>query len=89
MSSRPTFLQNASITVLVEISVNGGASAGQTVQVLLGDASTGGPSFDNQAANTSANEVRTVAGHVSQWFARSARRYFRYRRKQRTVAVEP
>lgn len=53
--------QNASITVLVEVSVNAGASAGQTVQVLLGDASTGGPSFDNQAANTSANEVRTVS----------------------------
>lgn len=55
-------LQNGSIHVLVEVSVNGGATAGQTVQVLLGDASTGGPSFDNQAANSSANEVRTVSG---------------------------
>lgn len=54
--------QNGSIHVLVEVSVNGGATAGQTVQVLLGDASTGGPSFDNQAANSSANEVRTVSG---------------------------
>lgn len=52
--------QNGSIHVLVEVSVNVGASAGQTVQVLLGDASSGGPSFDNQAANSSANEVRTV-----------------------------
>jgi len=55
-------LQNGSIRVLVEVSVNAGATAGQTVQVLLGDASTGGPSLDNQAANSSANEVRTVSG---------------------------
>jgi hypothetical protein len=55
-------LQNGSIHVLVEVSINGGATAGQTVQVKLGDASTGGPSFDNQAANSSANEVRTVSG---------------------------
>ena len=55
-------LQNGSIHVLVEVSVNAGATAGQTVQVLLGDAATGGPSFDNQAANSSANEVRTVSG---------------------------
>jgi hypothetical protein len=54
-------LQNGSIHVLVEVSVNAGATAGQTVQVLLGDASTGSPSFDNQAANTSANEVRTIS----------------------------
>ena len=53
--------QNGSIHVLVEVSVNAGASVGQNVQVLLGDASTGGPSFDNQAANSSANEVRTVS----------------------------
>jgi hypothetical protein len=52
-------LQNGNIHVLVEVSVNAGATAGQSVQVLLGDASTGGPSFDNQAANTSVNEVRT------------------------------
>lgn len=52
-------LQNGNIRVLVEVSVNAGATTGQTVQVLLGDAATGGPSFDNQAANTSANEVRT------------------------------
>jgi hypothetical protein len=53
--------QNATIHVLVEVSVNAGATAGQTVQILLGDAATGGPSFDNQAANSSANEVRTVS----------------------------
>src|SRR5712692_8131948 len=54
-------LQNGSIHVLVEVSVNAGATTGQSVQVLLGDAATGGPSFDNQAADSSANEVRTVS----------------------------
>jgi hypothetical protein len=53
--------QNGTIHVLVEATVNAGATAGQTVQILLGDAATGSPSFDNQAANTSANEVRTVS----------------------------
>lgn len=52
-------LQNGNIGVLVEVSISAGATAGQTVQVLLGDAATGGPGFDNQAANSSANEVRT------------------------------
>jgi hypothetical protein len=52
-------LQSGNIHVLVEVTVNAGATSGQTVQVLLGDASTGGPTFDNQAANSSANEVRT------------------------------
>jgi len=46
---------------LVEVSIGAGATTGSTVQVLLGDAATGGPSFDNQAANSSANEVRTVS----------------------------
>jgi hypothetical protein len=54
-------LQSGLIHVLVEASINGGATAGQTVQILLGDAATGSPTFDNQAANTSANEVRTVS----------------------------
>src|ERR1700682_3845956 len=55
--------QNASIHVLVEVSVNAGATAGQTVQVLLGDAATGGPSYDNQpvAAVAPPHEVRTVS----------------------------
>jgi hypothetical protein len=53
--------QNGTIHVLVEASVNAGATAGQSVQILLGDAATGGPTFDNQAANSSANEVRTVS----------------------------
>src|SRR5215831_17101918 len=54
-------LQNGSIHVLVEVTVSASATAGQTVQVILGDAATGGPSFDNQAANSSGNEVRTVS----------------------------
>ncbi len=54
-------LQNGTIRVLVEVSVNAGATSGQSVQILLGDAAGGSPSFDNQASNTSANEVRTVS----------------------------
>ncbi|MGZ5482963.1 MAG: beta strand repeat-containing protein [Pyrinomonadaceae bacterium] len=52
--------QNASIYVVVDVSVNGGASAGQTVQVLLGDAG-GPPTYDNQPVTPSLNEVRTVS----------------------------
>jgi len=48
--------QNGSIHVLVEVSIGAGATAGQTVQVILGDAAV-----DNQASNGSANEVRTVS----------------------------
>jgi hypothetical protein len=51
--------QNGNIHVLVEVSVDAGAATGSAVQVYLGDASTGGPSFDNQAADTSLLEVRT------------------------------
>jgi hypothetical protein len=53
--------QNAAIHVLVEASINSGATAGQSVQILLGDAASGSPSYDNQAADSSANEVRTVS----------------------------
>lgn len=53
--------QNGSIHVLVQVSVGAGATAGQTVQVLLGDAGDPTP-YDNQAADTSANEVQTVSG---------------------------
>ncbi|MEP6911763.1 MAG: hypothetical protein ABI923_03360, partial [bacterium] len=52
--------QNASIVVLVEVSVNGGANAGQSVDVFLGDAGGGSP-FDNQAADGSSKEVSTVS----------------------------
>lgn len=57
--------QNGSINVLVEVSVNSGATASQTIQVLLGDASTGSPTFDNQTPGNpttpSSHEVRTVS----------------------------
>lgn len=53
--------QNGVIHVLVEVSVNAGATAGQSVQVFLGDAG-GGPSYDNQAvAAPNTHEVRTVS----------------------------
>jgi hypothetical protein len=51
--------RNASLTVIVRASVNAGAAAGSTVSVTLGDSSTGGPTFDNQTANSSIHEVRT------------------------------
>ena len=56
-------LQNGSIHVLVEVSVNAGATAGQSVQVFLGDAATGSPSYDNQpvVAVVPSHEVRTVS----------------------------
>ena len=57
----PNIAQSASIHVLVEVSINTIASAGQSVQIILGDAAAGGPSYDNQAKDGSANEVRTVS----------------------------
>ncbi|HMF57854.1 MAG TPA: hypothetical protein VK619_16040 [Pyrinomonadaceae bacterium] len=58
--------QNASITVIVSVNVNAGAAGGNTINVQLGDTSTGGPSFDNQPADSSIHEVRTVtAGSVN------------------------
>ncbi len=53
--------QGGSIRVIVRVNVNAGATTGQTVQVLLGDAASGSPTFDNQAADSSANEVRTIS----------------------------
>jgi hypothetical protein len=50
----PVMARNTSVRVLVEVSVGAGATAGQTIVVTLGDAST-----DSQNADYSANEVRT------------------------------
>lgn len=47
------------VAVVVRVAVAAGATGGQTVIITLGDTATGGPTFDNQAATTSANEVRT------------------------------
>ncbi|MGI9107478.1 MAG: beta strand repeat-containing protein [Pyrinomonadaceae bacterium] len=52
--------QNASATVIVRATVSASATAGQNVQVLLGDTATG-TNFDNQPADSSAREVRTVS----------------------------
>jgi hypothetical protein len=54
--------QNGSIVVLVSVNVSSSASPSSTVSVQLGDASTGSPTYDNQASNTSIHEVRTVSG---------------------------
>lgn len=56
-----SILQGGSINVIVEVSINGAATAGQIVQVFLGDAAAVSPTFDNQLADTSLNEVRTVS----------------------------
>jgi hypothetical protein len=52
--------QNASAVVIIRVTISAAATPGQTVQVFLGD-TTSGSGFDNQAANSSANEVRTVS----------------------------
>ncbi len=56
-----SILQNGFIDVLVEVSISGSATAGNTVNVQLGDTATGSPTFDNQPSNTSVHEVRTVS----------------------------
>ncbi|HEX8128124.1 MAG TPA: hypothetical protein VF527_03415 [Pyrinomonadaceae bacterium] len=58
--------QNASATIVVRVTISAAASAGDTVQVFLGDAATGAAQgYDNQApdnpATPSAHEVRTVS----------------------------
>ncbi|HWQ35781.1 MAG TPA: hypothetical protein VNQ79_23260 [Blastocatellia bacterium] len=51
--------QGGSFTVVVKVAISAAASAGATVQIKLGDTATNSPTFDNVAANNSANEVRT------------------------------
>src|SRR6266404_5746975 len=55
----PNLLQNGFVDVVVLVNVSAAATGGNVINVRLGDAATGGPSFDNQAADLSANEVRT------------------------------
>ncbi|MCA1642544.1 MAG: hypothetical protein LC785_11470 [Acidobacteria bacterium] len=52
---------NGFINVIVRVLVDLTAAQGDAITVTLGDAATGGPTFDDQAANSSANEVRTVS----------------------------
>ncbi|HEY0099027.1 MAG TPA: hypothetical protein VGB76_08750 [Pyrinomonadaceae bacterium] len=59
--------QNASATIIVRATISAAASAGDTVQVFLGDAATGAAQgYDNQTpdnpATPSVHEVRTVSG---------------------------
>lgn len=51
---------NASINVIIRVLVDTTATQGQEIIVTLGDASSGGPGFDDQPANLSTHEVRTV-----------------------------
>ncbi|HEX8263866.1 MAG TPA: hypothetical protein VF596_00475 [Pyrinomonadaceae bacterium] len=53
--------QNGYIDVIVTVNVNSNASPSSTISVQLGDTTTNSPTFDNQAANNSAREVRTVS----------------------------
>lgn len=55
-----TLAQNGFVDVVVTVDVNTTAAPGSTIQVFLGDATTG-TNFDNVASNNSANEVRTVS----------------------------
>lgn len=54
--------QNGFVDVIVAVNASASAASGSTISVQLGDAATGAPSYDNQPANTSAHEVRTVSG---------------------------
>lgn len=59
--------QNATATIVVRATVSAAASAGDTVQIFLGDAATGAAQgYDNQTpdnpASPSVHEVRTVSG---------------------------
>jgi hypothetical protein len=53
--------RNSSIRVVVRFNVDNNASTGTAINIRLGDASAGSPTYDNQAADSSSNEVRTVA----------------------------
>ena len=53
--------QNGFVDVIVSVNVNSNAAPTSSISVQLGDAAIGGPTFDNQAANTSSHEVRTVS----------------------------
>lgn len=57
----PSLAQNGFVDVIVVVNIGAGAVAGNVVNVRLGDTTAGGPSFDNQAADSSIGEVRTVS----------------------------
>ena len=51
--------QNGTFKVVVQVAVDPAAPGAEALLVNLGDTATGGPTFDNQVATNSANEVRT------------------------------
>jgi hypothetical protein len=53
----------SSVTIIIRVTT--GAAASGDLTVTLGDASTGGPTFDNQALNGSTNDVFTVTAGVN------------------------
>ena len=53
--------QNGFVDVIVSVNINSNAAVASTINIRLGDATTGSPSFDNQLADSSAREVRTVS----------------------------
>jgi hypothetical protein len=55
-----SLLQGGFVDVVVTVNISPSAAPGSTIQVFLGDATTG-TNFDNVSANNSANEVRTVS----------------------------
>jgi len=57
------------------------ANSNDAINVRLGDAAGGSPTFDNQTADSSANEVRTVSDIFGKWFARGSRRHQHHGRK--------
>lgn len=60
-----TLNQNGFVDVEIRLNVSAGASSGSSIQVFLGDATTG-TNFDNVASDNTANELRTVStGSVS------------------------
>ena len=53
--------QSGHVDVIVTVTANANASSNAAIDVRLGDAASGSPTFDNQPADSSANEVRTVS----------------------------
>lgn len=56
-----SLMQNGFIDIIVTVNVSPTAAPGSLINVQLGDAATGSPTFDNQPTNGSPREVRTVS----------------------------
>ncbi len=57
----PSIAQNGTLKVIVSLGVRPEATPSSSVSVSLGDTTAGSPNFDNQPADSSAGEVRTVS----------------------------